>query len=45
MNLLNEVELTKVSGGIGAVAAIGIGALVVFIIGILDGFVNPNACN
>jgi len=45
MNLLNEVELTKVSGGISAAVVIGIGALIVFVIGIVDGFVNPNACN
>lgn len=45
MNLLNEVELTKVSGGISVAVVIGIGAIIVFVIGILDGFVNPNSCN
>lgn len=47
MKLLNEEELTKISasGGIGVAIAIGIAAAVVFVVGIIDGFVNPNACN
>lgn len=45
---LNNLELSKVSGG-GALTGIGIAALVsialAFIIGIVDGIVNPQDCN
>lgn len=45
MNSLNEVELKNINGGsISIGAVIGISALVVFAIGVIDGFVNPDKC-
>lgn len=46
MNIVTDKELMNINGGgitIGAV--IGISAAVVFITGIIDGFVNPEKCN
>lgn len=46
MQNLSFEEAKKVTGGgISGWAVIGIGALVVFISGIIDGFTRPLACN
>lgn len=43
---LNNEHLSSIKGGgfnLGII--LGVGALVVFIIGILDGYTNPTKCN
>ncbi len=47
MNKINELELEKVKGGgigVGLGICIGVGALITFIVGIVDGYVNPSKC-
>lgn len=45
MDKLNNEKLKDINGGgISIGAALGIGALAVFIIGVIDGFVNPEKC-
>ena len=46
MNRVTDKELMSINGGgitIGAV--VGICAAIVFIVGVIDGFVNPEKCN
>lgn len=46
MKEIESKELEKVKGGgISPWAAIGIGAVLVFIIGVYDGFTRPLSCN
>lgn len=46
MNILKDAELTDISaGGVGAAIVVGIGTAIVFIIGIINGYINPDACN
>ena len=45
MKEIKKEDLTKIDGGISTWAAIGIGAGVVFLIGVLDGFFRPLKCN
>ena len=46
MKVLNKEEMIKVNGGgVSAWAIFGIGAAIVFIAGIIDGFVRPLKCN
>ena len=43
---LQEQELLEVKGGsISAITVIGIGALVVFLAGLISGYTNPEKCN
>lgn len=44
MNLTNK-EMSKVEGGstLGVIAALGAG--LVYLIGVLSGYTNPNKCN
>lgn len=42
---LSKNELMNVKGGIGAWTVIGIIAGVIFIIGVVDGYVRPLKCN
>ena len=42
---LSEKELLEVNGGIGAWAVLGIIAGVIFLIGVVDGYVRPAKCN
>lgn len=46
MKKLSDEQMLKVvgGGGIGAWTFIGIGALIVFISGIITGYVNPSSC-
>ena len=45
MNELKELDLKDVSGGgISIAAGIAIGTIAVFLIGVIDGFVNPEKC-
>ena len=42
---MTNVELMKVMGGI-KYSKIGIlGGVIVFLLGVLDGYINPNKCN
>ncbi len=48
MELINDISMQKVKGGsitatAGIIAGISIG--ISFVIGIIDGFLNPNECN
>ena len=46
MKVLNNEEMLKVKGGgMSAWAIFGIGAAIVFIAGVIDGFVRPLKCN
>jgi len=46
MKDLNKEEMLKVNGGgMSAWAIFGIGAAIVFIAGVIDGFVRPLKCN
>ena len=42
---VNNLELQKITGGVSALALVGIAALIIFISGVLDGFTNPGRCN
>jgi hypothetical protein len=44
MERLNQIELKNINGG-GIGFLIGLGALITFIIGIVDGYVRPLKCN
>ena len=44
MQTLSKEELLHINGGIGLAGAIAIIAAVVFIIGVIDGFVRPLPC-
>ena len=46
MELIKNEELKKIDGGgISAWTALGIGAGIVFLVGVIDGFVRPLKCN
>ena len=46
MNDLEDKQLVQINGGgITIARAIGIGTAIVFIVGIIDGFINPEKCN
>ena len=45
MKKLNDLELQNVNGGMTAWAAIGIGMIVTFIAGVLDGLARPLKCH
>ena len=46
MKKLTNTKLEKISGGGLSVAAmIGIGALIIFLSGLLEGITNPSKCN
>ena len=45
MQKINEQELMNIEGGITTWGVIGIGAAVVFAIGVIDGFFRPLKCN
>lgn len=46
MNNINENELKKINGGgISGWAIAGLGALVAFLSGLLDGIARPSKCN
>ena len=45
MNSLSKTELKDINGGgISVGVALGIGAIVIFAIGVIDGYVNPEKC-
>lgn len=46
MEVISNEELNSIDGGgINVWGALGIGAGIVFIVGIIDGFVRPLKCN
>ena len=45
MKELKKDELIKIDGGISTWGAIGIGAGIVYLIGVLDGIFRPLKCN
>ncbi len=44
MRKLDDLELKKVEGGMSAWVAIGIGLVVTFVAGIIDGIARPIKC-
>lgn len=44
MKMINDKELKEIYGGISFWTGAGIIGGLVFIIGVLDGFVNPSKC-
>lgn len=44
---LTKEELVKVDGGfkISMGIVVSVGAAIVFVIGLIDGYINPNKCN
>lgn len=45
MNDLSIKKLEEIKGGeVSFLAVVGIIAAIVFIVGVIDGFVNPNKC-
>ena len=45
MKKVSDFELQKINGGITAWVAIGIGVVVTFVAGILDGIARPLKCH
>ena len=45
MKEIDKEEMTKIDGGLSVWGGIGIGAAVVFLIGVIDGIVRPLRCN
>ncbi len=45
MRLSNEELLNITGGGISIGVAAGIGALITFIIGVVDGYLRPSKCS
>jgi len=41
---LTKAELMEINGGIGAWGVVGIVGAVIFIVGVIDGYVRPLAC-
>jgi bacteriocin-like protein len=44
MYQITNEELKQIYGGIGIWAALGIAGFIVFLIGVVDGFVRPLSC-
>jgi hypothetical protein len=42
---ISDLELKKVEGGMAAWVAIGIGLVVTFVAGVLDGIARPSKCH
>ena len=42
---LNKKELLKINGGFSFGLGLGIAAGIIFIIGVIDGYIRPLACN
>lgn len=45
MKEIQKENLENIKGGISAWGALGIGALITFIAGIIDGIARPSRCN
>lgn len=44
MKELNKEDLKNINGGFSFGSIVGIGAIITFIIGVIDGYVRPLAC-
>ncbi len=44
MKSLNQESLKNMKGGFSIWAGVGIGALIIFLSGVVDGIVHPKAC-
>lgn len=45
MRQLSDYELKTMKGGLSVTAGLVIGAIVIFLAGVLDGFVRPLSCD
>ena len=45
MDVLEDYSLKEVEGGFGIWAVLGIAVILVFLVGVVDGFVRPLKCN
>ena len=45
MKKLNDEDLAKINGGITGWAVVGIGLVVTFVAGIIDGIARPKKCH
>ena len=45
MKIVDDCELTKISGGFSGWAIAGIGVLITFAIGVIDGIARPKKCH
>lgn len=41
----SEKELKQITGGLSLLGGLGIAGGVIFLIGVIDGFVNPGKCD
>ncbi len=41
----SEKELKQINGGLSILGGLGIAGGVIFLIGVIDGFVNPGKCD
>ena len=44
MQKLSDAELAKINGGFSVWVAVGIGLVVTFVAGIIDGIARPKSC-
>ena len=45
MKRINDQELSKINGGFSVWVAVGIGLLVTFVAGVIDGIARPKKCH
>lgn len=45
IEIVNNNDLKRITGGISALGMIGIAALIIFISGVIEGITNPGRCN
>lgn len=44
MKKMTMEEMKEIKGGFSVWAGLGIAAIIVFLTGVIDGFVHPNSC-
>ena len=44
MQKVDDLSLTKVTGGISIIGVIAIAAIIIFIAGVLEGYTDPGEC-
>lgn len=45
IEIVNNNDLKRITGGISTLGMIGIAALIIFISGVIEGITNPGRCN
>lgn len=45
IEVVNNNDLKRITGGISALGMIGIAALIIFISGVIEGITNPGRCD